>query len=235
MVFVPSILPPTPCTILPNLFAPALFQIFLCFGSHSECQYFNNLHVCWSRTGLADSLLHQATWSAIDSAGDFTMACLRLFTQSSIDSNATILELRIDLGAVCFGFGDATISRGCSPLLNGCSSLAARSNTTLRGGTVCTTLGGWMVSGTCSGWTHLCFTLGLHSAACSIGYSFPGLSAAAILWLPQSVCHLLCLCFIWLHLEGLGLLWWLDLLLKLLAACCIYDWNIQCLRFVWLW
>ena len=95
MVFVPSIRPPTPCSNLPNSFAPALVQISLCLGSFNKCQYLSNFPVSSSRTGLADCHLRWATRSAIDVISAAVIndgACILLFlTLLAIDSGDAII------------------------------------------------------------------------------------------------------------------------------------------------
>jgi len=78
MVFVPVILPPTPCANLPNSFAPAVVQRSLCLESRSNWRYSNNFLVLWLRTGLADSLCRWATRLEMD---DTCVFCSPFLTQ----------------------------------------------------------------------------------------------------------------------------------------------------------
>ena len=86
-MFVSAIHPPTPCANLPNLFAPAVVQCYLCLGCLSNCRYLSCFLVLWLRTGLADSLRHWAKRSAMD---DTCVFCSPFITLPAIDSEACL-------------------------------------------------------------------------------------------------------------------------------------------------
>ena len=140
MVFVLSICLPTPCTNLPNSFAPALVQVSLCLGSHNNWQYSSNFPVLKLRTGLVDSCRRWATRSAMDDDG---VPLLHL-TLSAIDlDEITVGCFRMGFDCCCCvdAVEGVTINWGGDPTSKGISSLPPMLNYTLGGASNCT-LGG---------------------------------------------------------------------------------------------
>ena len=123
------------------------------------------------RTGLAESLRHWTTRSAMDDDG----VPLLLLNLLAIDSDEIIVGcLRMSFGCCCCmdAEGDVTINRGGELALKGISLLPPMSNCTLGGASTCT-LGG--ASNCTLGGASIC-TLGEWAWS---GNWFPGWSASA--------------------------------------------------------